>query len=413
MTELEHARVKGLRAMTIMLAFLTGLMVAPAAQAQTYREVYNFTQQYPGGGTLVIDRAGDFYGASVPCCGAYGSIYKLTRYGFNYVFNPLYGFQGGDAGAAPYAPVMIGRDGSLYGNAYYGGYHGEHCDPSGCGLVYRLRPPVTSTPSPFTPWTESVVYAFAGLPNDGYQPSGPLIEDAAGNLYGTTYLGGPNLFGVVFELSPSNGGWTEKILYGFSYGDDGMQLEGGVTMDQVGNLYGTTQAGGSFADGVVYELTPTSSGWQETVLHAFAGTDGAGPLTGLVMDQAGNLYGSTFGGGSNNAGLVFELSPANGRWTYTILYNFVEEYEGPTAPLVVDAAGNLYGSTSGDGAYQDGMVFKLSQANGVWTFSDLHDFSVFERSNPSGVTLDSTGNLFGTTGHNGTHGFGVVWELTP
>lgn len=406
MTSQKHQSWKNViyGAAALLSLFGLGMTLTQLAQAQTYRELYHFNQQYSGGGTLVIDPAGDFYGTSVPSGGFYGSVYKLARYGFNYVLNPIYSFQGGNDGSNPYAPVTIGRDGSLYGTASFGGYHGEHCDPSGCGLVYRLRPPATSPPSPFTPWTESVVYAFAGLPNDGYQPFSNLITDAAGNLYGTTYLGGPNLFGIVFELSPSNGGWTEKILYGFSYGDDGMQLVGGVIMDRAGNLYGVTQAGGSFGDGVVYELSPSPNGWQETVLHAFDGSDGRRPAAGLVLDQAGNVYGSTPFGGSNDGGVVFELSPSNGAWTYRILYTFSGESGGPTVALAIDAAGNLYGTSSGDGAYQDGMVFKLSQADGIWTFTDLHDFS--GPAFPSGVTLDPSGNLFGTTD-------AVAWEITP
>ena len=405
------------RAIPVALLFLIAITVfVPAARAQTYQVLHNFTDGADGGypqATLTIDRGGNLYGTALLGGRANaGTVFKLTRYGANYIFNPIYNFQGTSDGSAPWAPVIFGPDGTLYGTTISGGYfNGDYCQ-GGCGVVFRLRPPATTPPSPFTPWSESVPHAFLGPPNDGDQPvSGSLMFDAAGNIYGTTQFGGPSVAGNIFKLTPSNGGWTESVLYNFS-GGDGKQPASGLIMDQAGNLYGTTVEGGSGGNGVLYELSPTQYGWQETVLHAFLQTDGSLPYAGLVMDQAGNLYGATYAGGPSG-GVIYELSRANGGWTYQVLYYFGGA-GGPLATLTMDASGNLYGTTLADGPDRAGMVFKLTQANGVWSLTDLHDFDADTGYFPyGGVTLDASGNLFGTTYDGGAYGHGVVWEITP
>ena len=307
------------------------IMMAPAqAQAQTYAVLHNFTGGSDGArpqATLAIDRAGNLYGTA-PQLGAlgYGTVFKLTRYGANFIFNPLYNFQGQYDGGAPIGPVTIAADGTLYGTTIEGGYFGgAYCSNGGCGTVFRLTPPPTTPPSPFTPWHETVLYAFqAG--SDGMGPYSPqLIFDQAGNLYGTTFQGG-NDFGVVFEMTPYGGGWTESVLYnGFAPGFPGENPISGVVMDSAGNLYGTTSIGGAGGDGVVYELSPTQYGWVEALLHSFDnGADGGLPYGGLVMDSAGNLYGATQTG--SHGAVVYELSPSNGGWSFQVFITSPAEW---------------------------------------------------------------------------------------
>ena len=186
--------------------------------------------------------------------------------------------------------------------------------------------------------------------------------------------------------------------------------------------YGTTTSGGQYQDGTVYELTPSGSGWTETVLHSFQSSEGTEPFGTLISDASGNLYGTTYDGGIGGyAGSVFELSPSNGGWAFSVLHLFdFSEGEGtnPVAGVTMDAAGNLYGTTIGGGSYEDGTVYELVYAGGAWTYQTLHDFYSTTGDTPfSVVTFDSQGNLYGTAdsgGHGDCNtGCGVVWEITP
>jgi len=277
-----------------------------------------------------------------------------------------------------------------------------------------------------------VLYSFNPfeIQNEGIFPTGGLIFDAARNLYGTTTAGGATDQGIAFELSPAQGSWTETILYSFSRTSAGGTPNGNLVIDRSGNLYGTTFEGGDFqcysnGCGVVFELSPTSNGWVETVLHAFhGGSDGEQPGGGLIMDSAGNIYGGTTMGGVHGGGTVFELTPSNGGWTYNLLYSLTgipNADLGPTGILAIDAGGNLYGCTGSEGAYSLGNVFKLSLSGGSWTYADLHDFAggPNDGHSPSdGPTVDASGNLYGTTSEGGSDnncpgGCGTVWEITP
>lgn len=394
------------------------IVIATEAHAQTYQVIHNFTGGGDGGypsATLTLDRAGNLYGTTSD-----GTVFKLAHAGSGWILTPLYSFQGGYDGHTPDSPVTFGPDGNLYGTTAGGGYNqGAYCDEGGCGVVYRVGPPATAPPSVLTPWRETVLHAFVGPPTDGDQPAyGALTFDHAGNLYGTAEFGGTGGFGIVYELTPSGGDWTESVLYNFSFGSSGEQPESGIVMDSAGNIYGTASEGGfnGNGDGVVYELSPSQNGWLETILHTFGGgSDGGLVYAGLVMDQAGNLYGATYVGGVNNGGLVYELSPSSGGWTYQVLYSFSgSNGSGPVESLTLDAAGNLYGATFGDGLEDAGMVFKLSQSNGAWTLTDLHNFAFDVAWFPyGGVTLDANGNLYGTASNGGAYGHGIVWEITP
>ncbi len=237
-------------------------------------------------------------------------------------------------------------------------------------------------------------------------PESNVVFDAAGNLYGTTQ------FGYAYELSPSGGDWTQSASYYL-----GGQMTAGLVPDNAGNAYGVTQFGGTHNYGFAFEFTPSASGWTETVLYNFTnGSDGAYPVGGLIFDQAGNLYGSTSYGGSAGGGTIFQLSPSDGAWTLTTLCSFGTGlgYYGPQSPLTMDAAGNLYGTTNGDGGFGDGMVFKATRSGSNWTCTDLHDFQEPTGLFPiAGVTVGANGNLYGTASSSGANNHGVIWEITP
>src|ERR1017187_1221490 len=211
---------------------------------------------------------------------------------------------------------------------------------------------------------EKVLHNFNNNGTDGVSPQAGLIVDGAGNLYGTTSGGGTYYHGTVFELTPAAGrGWTETVLHSFNNnGTDGYEPLAGLIFDAAGNLYGTTYVGGSYGYGTAFELTPAGGGtWNEKVLYSFASGSTAFYLTsGLIFDGAGNLYGTTLGG---QGGSVFELTPtAGGGWTEKVLHSFGNGTDGedPQAGLIFDAAGNLYGTTYLGGTYyQWGTVFEL------------------------------------------------------
>ncbi len=325
------------------------------ANAQTFQVLHNFTGGTDGAhpeSSLTMDRAGNFYGTTV-LGGTMneGVVFEMNRRGSGWTVVPLYSFQGTYDGAVPYGPVTIGPDGSLYGTTLGGGsFQGEYCEGGGCGVVFRLRPPAIAPESVITPWNESVLVAFNAT--DGNEPIYPLLLfDQAGNIYGTTQFGGSTDNGVVFELTPYGSGWTETVLYGgFGSGDAGQSPFAGVIMDSSGNLYGTASTGGPLLAGVAYELMPTQSGYQEVLLHSFSGDTGISPYAGLVMDQAGNLYGATEQGGPTNCGVIYELSPSPSGFTYNLLYALPCGGGGPYQNLVLDSAGNLFGAAYGDGA---------------------------------------------------------------
>jgi uncharacterized repeat protein (TIGR03803 family) len=272
---------------------------------------------------------------------------------------------------------------------------------------------------------------------DGKSPLASLIFDQAGNLYGTTFVGGwpAKNDGTVFKLTPSqDGSWTESVLYRFcSRRDcrDGARPYAGLIFDQAGNLYGTTAFGGDIDDhGVVFKLTPNPDGtWTERVLHRFCSlrncADGYTPYGGLIFDQTGNLYGTTGGGGAHNGGTVFKLAENHdGSWSQSVLFSFCSltncaDGGGPEASLIFDQVGNLYGTTNGGGPRNGGTVFKLTpNQDGSWTEKVLHDFCTFPchddgQSPHAAVILDGAGNLYGTTFEGGAHEAGVVFQLTP
>jgi uncharacterized repeat protein (TIGR03803 family) len=260
-----------------------------------------------------------------------------------------------------------------------------------------------------------VIHNFSG--RDGALPEGDIIFDQSGNIYGTTISGGLGI-GVIYELTPSGGGWTETVLYYCGQGAGDGAPYGGVILHPSGNLFGTFVYAQPYNSGAVYELSRSGSGWKRSMLYQFSGgDDGYEPEGGLMLDSAGNLYGTTTGGGSGGGGTVFELTPSNGGWTFKTLYSFPchQPCQGPLGKLVMDDAGNLYGTTNGDGAYGKGSVFKLTPSSGGWTYTSLHDFTGGSDGGfpISSLVFDANGNLYGTASDGGSNGAGVVFEITP
>ena len=220
----------------------------------------------------------------------------------------------------------------------------------------------------------------------------------------------------MYQLTPSGGAWTETVLYEFTGVDgDGKIPMSGVIFDQAGNLYGTTYEGGSTGNGTVYELSTSANGWTERIIYNFTGNgDGAGPVGTLIMDRSGNLYGSTYFGNAGQGGTVFELSPTQSGWTYELIYAFTGQ-GGPDAALSMDAGGNLYGTTNRDGANLYGNVFELSPSSGGGTCRSLYDFTAANDGfyPASNEIFDASGNLYGTTSAGGAFRWGVAWEITP
>jgi uncharacterized repeat protein (TIGR03803 family) len=403
-------------------AMLTAILfVTSAWAAHEARILHTFGEGADGANPeagLIADGHGNLYGTTeLGGANDAGTVFGLSPgEGGSWTETVLHNFDHQD-GSAPVASLIFDAAGNLYGTTIGGGTHGY-------GTVFELSPNGSGG------WTETVLHSFDNFGGDGNTPIAGLIRDAAGNLYGTTEAGGTAAFGcdtgcgTVFKLSPNgSGGWSETVLHRFD-GDDGAKPFGGVIFDGTGNLYGTTSEGGRFGSrfGAVFQLSPNGSGgWSETVLHAFAEDDAAGsnPMDGLIFDAAGSLYGTAFEGGANRAGTAFKLSPnGSGGWTATALHSFGGRDDGwnPDASLVFDTAGSLYGTTERGGVgKQQGTVYKLSpNGSGGWTETALH---VFNRQNGAGpqaaVIVDSAGNVYGTTRNGGAHNAGVVFQVAP
>jgi len=425
---------RGLRYATLTLMLLAAL--THLAQAQTYSVIYNFTGGQDGATPLAgvsLDRAGNLYGTtsgggftggrcSGPGLHGCGTVYDLKHTNSTWLFNPLYTFQGQYSdGAAPHDRVVFGPNGSLYGTTAFGGPADEDCAGLGCGTVFNLRPSAVACKTALCPWTENVLFFFnASLGQGGNPLYGDVVFDPAGNIYGTLFDRIPS-FGMVFGLIPSNGNWSLDYVYPFpADGNEGDSPTSSVIFDPAGDLYGTTSRGGppggyTGGYGIIYELTPSGSGWAEQILYLFQnGSDGAYAEGGAIRDQAGNLYGTTQEGGAGGGGTVWELSPSGGGWTLTTLYSFTGAL-GSFASLTMDAAGNLYGTTNLDGAHGQGNIFKLTNSGGNWSYTSLHDFTGgSDGGKPYGqVTLDANGNIYGTAANGGATGNGVVWKITP
>lgn len=400
------------------IVFVLVVAAVPAAQAQTFTVIHAFTGGNDGSlplAGLTPAGPGTFYGTAADG-GAHrwGLVFKLSHSASGWVLYPLYSFSGNDGGS-PESRVTIGPDGALYGTTYQEGANGG-------GTVYKLTPPLTACRSFVCSWTETVLHSFPDpLTTDGFNPDGDLTFDHAGNVYGTTVAGGSgNPYGcfgsgcgVVYQLTNSQGSWTENIVHQFTGGSDGGNPFAGVLLDQAGNIDGTACVGGvSTSAGLAFQIS--ASDWVETAIYDFQGVqDGKCPY-GLTPDATGNLYGTSAASGSWGDGAVYELSPGQGGWNFASLYQFTSG-TGGSSPLTRDSAGNLYGTTFSGGGYNYGTVFKLTQSGGSWTYSSLHDFTNGgDGRYPGGqVVVDSSGNVYGVAADGGASGGGIIFEITP
>ncbi len=392
------------------------LMGGIPATAQTETVLYSFgatatDSTFPFAG-LFLDASGNLYGTSVSGgVNNAGSVFELTpQAGGGWSETVLHSFGGGSDGGNPSSTLIADATGALYGTSSSGGSFGY-------GTVFKLGKSGNA-------FSDVVLHSFNFNGKDGYVPQGGgLVMDAAGNLYGTTPSGGLYNLGTVFELVPkAAGGWSEIILHSFGNHADGGSPMGNLILDAAGNVYGTTLGGGAQSCGTVFELIhKTGGGWVEKIVHNFNNKtfDGCYPSAGLVFDAAGNLYSTTQAGGAFNNGTVFELLPqVNGSWSKTLLHSFGSGSDGaaPNAGLTFDASSNLYSTTLIGGAFGGGTVFKLTpQPAGSWTETVLHSFgSGTDGSSPtSGLVFDAAGNLYSTTQAGGTYGVGTVFEVTP
>jgi uncharacterized repeat protein (TIGR03803 family) len=391
--ELSSVRCKYVLAFSLVLG--VAVLGTPSSQAQTFSIIHNFAWNdgaNPLAG-LAIDSNETLYGTtSAGGSSGYGVVFAMNLAGSEKV---LYNFTGGADGASPQSSLILDSLGNLYGSTYSGGTYGA-------GTVFEVT----------KGGKEKVLYSFTGG-TDGASPIAGLAMDSTDNLYGTTFGGGAYGGGTVFEVTK---GGKEKVLYSFGQGADGADPVAGVTLGTKGTIFGTTSTGGTYGYGIIFQLSPSSSGWRETVLHTFEmESDGGTPYAGLVFDQSGNLYGGATSGGDGGGGTIFELTPSGAGWNFTVLYGLVGwDVSGPFRNLMVDSSGTIYGTTHCDGTGQAGTAYELTQSGSSWTYNSLYVFSPVDGYYVySNLVFDKRGNLYGTASVGAGNNYGAVFKVTP
>jgi len=363
------------------------------------------------GGTVVNDPSGSLYsttqaGGSWNAPFGNGTVFKMTKTPQGYSEGVIYSFGSVIAdGSEPVAGPIIDGSGDLFGTTFGGG---AGCGVSGCGTVYELQPTLSG-------YAETVLHRFAGE-SDGSGPLAGLCSDRRGNLFGTTFYDG----GGAYELMPTKTGYAFRAIYSFgaSGPNDGNSPQGSLLVDEVtGTLYGTTSAGGAYGRGTAFRLTPSPTGYLEDVLYSFAGADGDSPLGKLAFDSTGALYGTTFAGGSFGLGTAFKLTPTATGYSESVMHSFAGKLDGqnPASALVFDGKGGLYGTTTAggsppgvgrNGAPGNGTVFKVVATPHGYReivehrFNGAGDGSYLE----GDVMLDSAGTAWATSLFGGTFG---------
>jgi hypothetical protein len=428
---------------------ISGIALARAESIHPHEMIlYSFQNGNDGAqplASLIMDKDGSLFGTTAgmggdPCQPPCGTVFKLSPpigAGGAWKFRVLYDFTGGSDGGIPHGNVIFGPDGNLYGTGVRGREIGLG------GVVFRLKRPAV----PDGQWKYEVLYHFRGG-FDANAPQGGLIFDKSGNLFGTAALGGQFSNGAVFEASPPirrGGNWTESIIYSFGSGADGFFPLAGLAIDGAGDLFGTTEFGGTFTSycqsgcGTVFELSPAPhKTWTYTVIQKFDGkTDGATPEDPLLFDGSGNIYGTTLEGQGNASGgyggAAFELTPppAKGQnWSENVLYLFPEYlYDAgySSAGLIFDSAGNLYGTSQSGGPLYEGTAFELRRPEmpgAPWTDKILHNFNKTHGGSTypfNALVFGVGGELYGTTPYGGygnclfgrIKGCGTIFELAP
>ncbi len=412
----EYAMKLKTLARLILIALAASL--SHAAHAQTFSVIHAFTGSgadgaFPGPGVTL--REGALYGTAAGEGNVVDSVYEITRVESDWSLVPIFHFS--DNGGAT-GRVVLGQDGHLYGTDTRGNCH--YCY---YGSIFNLIPPLSTCKTAACFWTENALHNFEGPPTDGENPGyGDLITDTAGNIYGTTISGGTTGHGTVFEFNLTINSY--EVIYNFLGDSDGDAPPDGVIADSKGNLYGTSHYGGLYNFGTVFGLAYVAGvGWQKTVLYPFkGGSDGGEPVAGLIMDSSGNLYGATTIYGVGGIGTVFELVRSGNTYAFKLLYSFSgHDRCGPRASLAMDGSGNLYGTTYCGGENRLGNIFELANTPNGWVYTSLHDFT---GGNDGGVpfskvTIDADGTLYGTASQGGNltcyppTGCGVVWMIKP
>jgi uncharacterized repeat protein (TIGR03803 family) len=399
---------------TLVLVATPGL-ARGGSEASKYESLHEFKGGADGTSpisSLLLDQAGNLYGTTIGggAHGDYGTAFELAPKGDgNWTKRVLHSFNNdGKDGFQP-SGLTLDSAGNLYGTTAWGG-------DNNLGTVFKL------TPNKDGSWTESVLHSFNNDGQDGNGPDsyGSPIFDMQGNLYGTTFQGGDSGHGTVFEMTPNGDGtWTESVLYSFkSDGKDGFPPFSHLIFDSSGNLYGTTSSGGGGKFGVVFQLTPNGGNWTEKVLHSFSGPDGSHPWGGMILDSAGSLFGTTYDGGPYNTGTVFQLTPKGKEsWTESVIYSFKlngKDGVGPVGGVIFDSEGNLYGTTTSGSPYNDGTVFTLKPgSHGRLKETLLHTFRGRPGQYPTAsLVFDRQGAFYGTTeGSQNPHG--SAFEIIP
>jgi uncharacterized repeat protein (TIGR03803 family) len=425
------SRTAGISAALIVLALSTA---ASATVKATVLHSFSGPDGLMPSANLITDPAGNLYGTtyeggsgvSGPCNVSCGVAFELSPTANGTMETVLYNFcsvANCADGANPVGALVRDPAGNLYGVTVNGGEHNNCVDSDGCGVVFEL------TPNPDGTWTETVLHSFTGAEDAGENPAAGLVLDSAGNLYGTTEYSEVS-WGLVFELSPMDGGiWQETVLYAFTGGQDGGNPTS-LVLDSTGNLYGTaisggdpsgTSCGGFNGCGVVFELTPNQDGtWQETVLHAFTGkADGGFPFGAVTISSTGDLFGAALDGGNPTCGccgcgVAFELTIADG-WAEKVLHSFSgADGESPIGNLTISPKGSIYGTTRFGGANErDGVVFELIPTrNGGWNEKGVSLGGKFGIQPVAGLTLGASGQVYGATSVGGVGRGGVVFEIT-
>ncbi len=395
----------------LLFVFLFMTFTAQPAQAQTYQVIHQFTGADDGlqPSNLVLDRGGNLFGTAGGPPG--GIVFRLTPRESGWIFSTVHEFNGNNDGNYPDG-LVLAPDGSLYGTTWVGGTGG------GAGTVFNLRPFGTPCRVAQCGWSETVLYSFGGF-SDGSQPMDGVLLDPSGVIFGTASRGGKTDgncaewgCGTVYELTPNPPfGWAETTLYTFQGTPDGGGPSVTLVRDKEGNLYGTTGGGGDYGYGTVFELSPQGDQWTEKILHSFGYSDG-GPLSRLILDPSGNLYGTTVQS-------VFVLSPSYGGWSFSNIYS---ADGGILYALAMDATGNLLGVNGSGGAYGCGLVYKLAKSDGGWAYSDMHDLAGgWEGCWPASLAVSPDGRIFGAAAQQGEYrckgygstGCGAVFEITP
>lgn len=413
-TNLVHASREFRFVLSLFVPLLVACLSVGALRGSTTEVIYSFGGEEDGeylDTDVEIDAAGDLYGTSV-LGGDFGggTVWELSPVAGGWVHKVIYSFTGSADGGEPYKGVTLDAAGNLYGTAVTGG--SGICE-GGCGVVYKLTKSGDA-------WTQTVIHAFAGT-DDGSGPGARVTLDAEGNVYGMAPTGGSFGLGTIYQLHPmKNGGYSFRVLHAFTGGDDGSTGSAGRMILRNGRLYGAATTGGAHGSGIIFELRRSGAGglWTLQPLYSFLGApDGSFPYGALLFDDSGHIYGTTYYGGANGIGAVYQLTRnSDASWSEQVLYSFRTGRDGNSSisNLVADSSGSLFGTTS-EGGLGSGTIFKLMPNGNNWTESLPHLFAgPPDGSFPYTGMTGAGGNVFyGATVHGGTAGEGSLYKFTP